>query len=413
MDVQQIAAVVVALLTVAGMLVRPWRSAEWMWALAGAGLEIAIGAAPGSAAWVAVRSGTDVYAFLVGILALAEAARTQGVFDWLAGRAGDLAGGSRARALALCYGLGVLVTATLSNDTAIILLTPAALALGRRLGGSPLPYLFACAFVANAASFLLPTGNPANLLLYGAGLPALGPWLAVYGMAALAAIVATYAALAWTSRRELGTAVQPAGERPRSSLGGRTALGLLGASGLALALVSALGGALGLTALGCGIVTCFVLWLRDRGVVATVVRETSWGVVSLVAGLLVVVAALERAGATRLAARALDAAAMLPPWLGREVTGFATTLVANGANNLPVAVFAGRALAASGSHPLAHAVLVGTDLGPNLSVAGSLATLLWLIVLRREGIEMTPRAFFFRGALVTLPALFLALLLAR
>ncbi len=414
MDVPQILAVVVALLTVGGILTRPWRSAEWMWALAGAVVEIAIGAAPPPDAWAAIRSGADVYAFLIGILALAAAVRTQGTFEWLAGHAEVLAGGSRSRALALCFGVGVLVTATLSNDAAIILLTPAALALGRRLGGSPLPYLYACAFVASAASFLLPTGNPANLLLYGSRLPALGPWLGTYGLPALAAIVITYAGLVWTSRHELAAdASLPPGVRPGSTAGGRLALYLLGASGLALALASALGVSLGGTALGCAAVTCIALQQYDRSVAAKVVRETSWGVVPLVAGLLVVVAALERAGVTRLATRALDAAAMLPPWLGREVAGFATMLVANGANNLPVAVFAGRALAASGSHPLAHAVLVGTDLGPNLSVAGSLATLLWLIVLRREGIEITPRAFFRRGAFVTLAALFVALLLAR
>ncbi len=413
MDVQQIGAVMIALLTVGGILARPWRSAEWMWAAGGALAEVAIGASPLWDAWAAIRRGADVYAFLIGILALAAAVRTLGIFEWLAGRAEVLARGSRPRALALCYGVGVLVTATLSNDAAIILLTPAALALGRRLGGSPLPYLYACPFVACAASFLLPTGNPANLLLYDAGLPPLGAWLATYALAALAAIGITYAGLAWISRRELAQACDLPADRPRSTAAVRVALWLLGASGLALACASALGRPLGVTALGCAAVTCVTLRLYDRNIAMAALRGTSWGVVPLVAGLLVVVAALERAGVTRLATRALDAAATLPPWLGREVTGFATMLIANGANNLPVAVFAGRALGASGAHPLAHAVVVATDLGPNLSVAGSLATLLWLIILRREDIEITPQAFFFRGAILTLPALFVALLLAR
>ncbi len=384
-----------------------------MWALGGGAVEVAIGATPLSSAAAAIRGGADVYAFLIGVLALSEVARTQGLFDWLAGRAGVLAGGSRARALALCYGLGVLVTATLSNDTAIILLTPAALALGRRLGGSPLPYLFACAFVANAASFMLPTGNPANLLLYGAKLPALVPWVAAYGAAGLAATALTYVLVAWSWRRDLAAPVTLAADRAHLSTGGRVALWLLGGSAIALVLTSALGGSLGITALVCAAVACFILAVRDRGVTVAVLRGTAWGVVPLVAGLLVVVAALERAGATGLAARALDAACTLPPWLGREVAGLTTMLLANGANNLPVAVFAARAFAATGSNPLAHAVLVGIDLGPNLSVTGSLATLLWLIVLRREGITITPLQFFFRGALVTLPALVVALLLAR
>jgi len=412
MDVQQTLVGVIALLTVAGMIARPWRSPEWWWAVAGAIAAVAAGAVGWPAAWSAIAGGADVYAFLIGVLMLAEAARSQGVFAWLAGRADELARGSRLRSLAIVYGAGVLVTATLSNDTAIIVLTPAALALGRRIGGSPLPYLFACAFVANAASFLLPSGNPANLLLYGRSLPALGTWLAIYGLAAVAATLLTFALLAWSSRGELRPPIGIRDGRPRSSRGSRLAAWLLGLSAVALVVASASAIPLGPTALACGVVTTAILWTVDRGVFRTVVRGTAWGVVPLVAGLLVVVAALERAGATAFARNGSDALSALPPWLGREVAGLATMLVANAANNLPVAVFAGRAFDGSG-HTLAHAALVGIDLGPNLSVSGSLATLLWLIALRREGVAMTPLQFFFRGVLVTLPAMVVALLLVR
>lgn len=412
MDVPHISAIAIALLTIAGMIGRPWGTPEWAWAIAGAAAEFATGAVAGPAAWAAIAGGTDVYAFLMGVLMLAEAARAQGVFAWLAGRADALGRGSRLRLLGIVYAAGVLVTATLSNDTAIIVLTPAALALGRRIGGSPLPYLFACAFVANAASFLLPSGNPANLLLYGRGLPALGPWLAVYGLAGIAATLLTFGLLAWGSRRELTATIGARDERPRSTRGSRLAMWLLGFSAGALVIASALGLPLGPTALVCGIATTALLRFVDRNVFGSVARGTAWGVVPLVAGLLVVVAALERAGATAFARRGLDAAGALPPWLGREAAGFATMLVANGANNLPVAVFAGRAFDGPG-HALAHAVLVGIDLGPNFSVGGSLATLLWLIALRREGVAMTPLQFFFRGIAVTLPAMFVALLAVR
>lgn len=413
MDGPHMVAIGIALLTIAGMIARPWGTAEWLWAVAGALAEIGFGAIAGSAAWTAVAGGADVYAFLVGILLLAEGARAQGVFGWLAGRAAELAGGSRFGALLLCYAAGAVVTATLSNDTAIIVLTPAALALGRRIGGSMLPYLFAIAFVANAASYALPTGNPANLLLYGHGLPALGPWLAVYGLSASAAILVTFGVTAWMSRAELSGPAAPAGDRPRSTPGSRLALRLLALSACALVAVSALGLPLGYAALGLGIACTAILGLVDRGSVREVARGTAWSVVPLVAGLLVIVAALERAGATAFARSGLDLAAGLPRWLGREVAGFATMLVANAANNLPAAVFAGRAIAGPSVHSLAHAVVVGIDLGPNLSLSGSLATLLWLLALRREGVAMTPGGFFLRGALVTLPALAVALILVR
>jgi len=191
-----------------------------MWAIGGALAELAIGAVTPGRAWAALANGADVYAFLVGILVLAELAHSQGVFDWLAGHADEYTGSSRQRLMLLFFGVGTVVTATLSNDTAIIVLVPAALALGQRIGGSPLPYLFACAFVANAASFLLPTGNPANLLIYGKALPSLVSWVGIYGAASVAAILATYLALLWSFRRELGTTVENRLTPPRSTVCG-------------------------------------------------------------------------------------------------------------------------------------------------------------------------------------------------
>jgi arsenical pump membrane protein len=56
-----------------------------------------------------------------------------------------------------------------------------------------------------------------------------------------------------------------------------------------------------------------------------------------------------------------------------------------------------------------RAILIGTDLGPNLSVTGSLATILWLGVLRREGYEITGWNFFKIGAIIMSITLFLVL----
>jgi arsenical pump membrane protein len=53
------------------------------------------------------------------------------------------------------------------------------------------------------------------------------------------------------------------------------------------------------------------------------------------------------------------------------------------------------------------------DLGPNLSVSASLATLLWLMMLRRDGIEVNAWRFLAIGAMVTLPSLVLSLLVLR
>jgi arsenical pump membrane protein len=51
------------------------------------------------------------------------------------------------------------------------------------------------------------------------------------------------------------------------------------------------------------------------------------------------------------------------------------------------------------------AILIGVDLGPNLSITGSLATVLWLIALRREGENVSAGQFLKMGMIVMPPAL--------
>lgn len=78
-------------------------------------------------------------------------------------------------------------------------------------------------------------------------------------------------------------------------------------------------------------------------------------------------------------------------------------------NNLPSGLLTGGALqSVSVPELIRHAVLIGVDLGPNLSVTGSLATVLGLIVLRREGEQVSGWRFLKLGLVVMPPALLLA-----
>jgi arsenical pump membrane protein len=80
-------------------------------------------------------------------------------------------------------------------------------------------------------------------------------------------------------------------------------------------------------------------------------------------------------------------------------------------NNLPVGLIVGSTVAVGHlSGPIASAALVGVDLGPNLSITGSLATILWLVALRREGQDIGAWRFLKAGALIMPPALIGSLL---
>ncbi|WP_218000466.1 SLC13 family permease [Thioclava sp. ES.031] len=162
--------------------------------MSGAAAVVLLGAPPHSDAPHAIE-GREVYFFLVGTMLLAEVAGREDLFEHLSARAVRAAAGSARRLFFILYLVGAGVTVFLSNDTTVVVLTPAVLAVTRHARVPPLPYLFTCAIVANAASFVLPISNPANLVLYHGVLPHLGDWLARLALPALVAIVVSYLSL--------------------------------------------------------------------------------------------------------------------------------------------------------------------------------------------------------------------------
>ena len=192
--------------------------------------------------------------------------------------------------------------------------------------------------------------------------------------------------------------------------GGKTAaLGIL-ATAIVLMTASAYDVPLGLPTFLAGILTAVIVLLISRTAPWGVLRGISWAVLPLVAGLFVLVEALDRTGAIKLLSDVLreQAAVSLPRtiWGAGAVLALASNLI----NNLPAGLIAGTAVQAAQTPPgITGAVLIGVDLGPNLSVTGSLATILWLTALRREGLHIGAWPFLKLGVLVMPPALILAL----
>jgi len=400
----------IAAAATAGVILRPFAWPEWVWAVVGAGLLVALGLlSPADAAAGAVR-GADVYLFLTGMMLLAELARQEGLFDWLAARAAKLARGSGTRLFTLVFIVGTAVTVFLSNDATAVVLTPAVAAVARTAKAEkPLPYLFICAFIANAASFVLPISNPANLVIYGAHMPPLLAWLPRYALPSLLSIVATYAVLRWTQRGDLHD-VSANIEAPELPGAGQMAAWGIAGTAVVLLASSALDIRLGLPTFLAGAATAALVLLRARTGPAAVLKGVPWGVLPLVAGLFVLVEALERTGVARRLADLLHDLAQHSAASAAWGVGLVLAFGCNLVNNLPAGLVAGRvAELADLPERVRAAVLIGVDLGPNLSVTGSLATILWLTALRREGIEVGAWQFLRLGALVMPPALLLAL----
>jgi arsenical pump membrane protein len=273
--------------------------------------------------------------------------------------------------------------------------------------------VIACALVANAASFVLPIANPSNLLVFAHRMPGLGTWLAAFALPSLAALGVTFAILALLFRRDLAGGWTRVDDTPAPRPDGAIVAVLLLAAGVIVA-TSAREGPLGTAAAACALGAFLVAALRTREGALQALRRVSWPVVALTAALFVIVGAVDAGGGLTATTRALGACARLTaPW-SSVATGFLIAGASNIVNNLPVGLVLGEALPAMHAAPaLTHAALVGVNLGPNASVNGSLATLLWLAIVRRAGIAVSPARFAAVGVATTAPALFAALVALR
>src|SRR5580700_9364247 len=372
------------------MLIRPRGIPEVYWIGAGVFLLLLLQLIPLKLAGRAAANGTDVYLFLIGMMLLSELAREHGVFDWLSSAAVRSAKGSYSRLFLLVYIVGAVVTIFMSNDATAVVLTPAILVAVRRAKVEPLPYLFVCAFIANAASFLLPISNPANLVVFHNQMPPFGSWLLSFAVPCLLSVAATFVVLRWLFREQLCAVIECEAEAKALEGNGKLVLGGLGITVVVLLTASSLGKDLGLPTCLVALVITAVASIKARCNPLALAREISWSTLMLVAGLFVLVDAMESIGALRFTEKWLAWAQSFGSTTGAFITGFTVGIANNLINNLPLGLIAGSTLQTAHAKGLiANAVLIGVDLGPNLSITGSLATILWLIALRRENLGVS------------------------
>jgi arsenical pump membrane protein len=381
-----VSTILIVVASIVLMLARPRNVPEGYWVGAGALLLVLLHLMPARDAGKAVLAGGDVYLFLIGMMVLAELARSQGVFDWLASAAVRHARGSGTRLFLLLYCIGILVTTCMSNDATAVVLTPAVAAAVKHAGAKTRPHLFACALIANAASFVLPISNPANLVLYRDHMPSLGRWLALYTLPSVLSIVMTFVVLRLWFRTMIAAPIKATSEVVALSRGGRlVTFGMLVVVGV-LALASLRRWDLGLPTTVASVSVALVVCIVARANPLRLLRAVSWTTLLLVAGLFVLVEATKPLGSLQAMQSALRWASDVPRNAGMSVVAFTLASANNVFNNLPVGLLTGATLQAAHEHGLlASAAVLGVDLGPNLAVTGSLATVLWLIALRKEG----------------------------
>jgi arsenical pump membrane protein len=357
----------------------------------------------------AIRELGPTIGFLAALLVLADGCRREGLFAALGELLALRSRGDQRRLLALVFAAASAVTILLGLDATVVLLTPVVLVCAARLRAEPRAPSYACVHLANSASLLLPVSNLTNLLAFRAS----GLSFARFG--ALMLLPTVWAvAVDWVVLRRL--APRGAGAVARAPAAGTpTADHPKGVPGFALAVLAlTLAGFLASSLLGVAPV-----WIATAGAVLItlpalraptqtareLVHAIQPGFIVFVLGLAVIVAAVGAHGLQSAIRHVLPTTSTAHPSLGALlVIAALAAVVANLVNNLPATLLLVPVAAAHGVGPVL-AVLVGVNIGPNLTEVGSLATLLWRRALAADGTSLPRREFAVLGALTVPPAL--------
>ncbi|HYO00739.1 MAG TPA: SLC13 family permease [Mycobacterium sp.] len=376
---------------------RPRGWPEAVAAVPAAGLLIALGVVSLDDAVAEVKELLPVVGFLAAVLVLAKLCDDEGLFHAAGVAMARRSAGEPQWLMGTVFVIAATTTAVLSLDATVVLLTPVVLATAGTLGIPPRPHAFATAHLANTASLLLPVSNLTNLLAFSAAGLTFAHFSAVMALPWLLAIAAEYVLLRWFFRRDLGEKPATPVSPPPAELPifefvvlALTLVGFAVASLLDMAPAwAALAGAVLLGVRGL---------LRRRSTVTGIALAANVPFLAFVLCLGVVVTAVMEHGLDDAMRHVLPTGTTLPALLGIAA---AAAVLSNVVNNLP-AVLVLLPLVSGMGPAVVLAVLIGVNVGPNLTYPGSLSNLLWRSVVQRE---RRPAGFleFSRVGLFTVP----------
>jgi arsenical pump membrane protein len=408
----------VGILTLVGIMTRPFRWNEAVIAMAGAGLLLVLGLISPADAFSTLIRDWNTFLFFLGMMGLSALAEAAGLFDWLAVQAARFAGKSAARLFLNVFLLGGLISMVFSNDATALILTPIVYVLVTKLRLPVLPYLFGCTFIADTASFLLPVSNPINIIIISRFPLDLWTFLRLLFLPCLVVIGINVGIFFLLYRKQLkGTfdlqRLPSAKQAVKHKAYFRYTCGILVLVAFAYIGASAVQWPLSVVALGGAVLLLIggLCWRRTSW--QQIASRISWSIFGFIGGMFIVVRAIEDTGLTT----------MFGNWLIHLSGGtrFGAVMVAttgaalgtNLINNVPMAVVMISALggiqhaAPAIQHGFVAATIFGCDLGPNLTTVGSLATVLWLLILRQRNVDVSGLDYFKVGVVVT-PLMLLA-----
>ena len=384
--------------SLAAAVMRPRWAPDWAVTAGAALLVVLVGALSFHGARSALSALGPTVGFLAALLVLADGCRRAGLFDALGAAMAFGARGQPRRLLATVFLAAAGTTAVLSLDATIVLLTPIVFATAARLHTNPRPHVYACSHLANSASLLLPVSNLTNLLAFQASGLSFTRFAELMALPWLVALAIEWVVLSRSFAGELQRprrakrADQPP-ELPAFALG----VVVLTLAGFALSSL------IGIAPVWAAAAGALALALRERPTPKELLSSAEPTFLIFVLGLGVIVRAASDHGLASAIDTFLPHGSGLPALLAVAAV---SAVVANLVNNLPATLIILSAVAASAPGAVL-AMLVGVNVGPNLTYVGSLATLLWRRVVHAHDEEVDVGEFVRLGAL-TVPAILVA-----
>ncbi len=392
------------------VVTRPKRLPEALSTAVGALLMVVTFIVPLPSALHSLLAQWNVFLFFFGMMLIAAIADLAGFFDWAGSLAAAASRGSGRLLLLNVFVVGILISTFLSNDATALILTPVVYTIVTRLGLPVLPYLFATTFIADTASMTLPISNPINILMIERVKPSFGAYASHLVLASLLVIVVNVAVFAFVFRRTTArrfrfdwrAALKEAVPDPRFFRS--TGIGLAVIAGLYIT-GSAERWPLGLVATTGGLGLALMARLHGRLAIPRIRQHVNGSLFLFISGLFILIRGVEDTGLTAALIGGLVHLVHGP--VTAVVVGIVGTAIgANLINNVPMMLVVlsglpGTHLAAGAQQPFVFGSLVGADLGPNLTPVGSLSTMLWLLIVRRRGIDVSTLDYLRLGALAT------------